>query len=106
VNETDVCADGDTGDWTDREVPMHWGHVAGRSPRYLVFHCDAAPPPAAGGETLFTDTTLVLARTTPAERAARASVRICCGSGPGASLIGRHALTGETVLRYAEPMDH
>ena len=105
--EADPCADGAEGAWLDHEIPMHWDHVAGRSPRYLVFHCDAALAPGAGGESFFSDTTRVLARTPLDERAAWTAMRLRYASADGTitqSLVNRHPITGDAVLRYAEPM--
>lgn len=47
--------------YTNHEVPFHWdGAFAGRIPRFIFFHCDIAPREGSGGETLFSDTTLML----------------------------------------------
>ena len=104
--EADPCADRARSAWVDQEVPMHWDHVVGLSPRYLVFHCDAALPPGGGGESFFSDTTRVLAGAPFQERAAWTAVTLQYPSAAGTitqSLLDRHPLTGDAVLRYAEP---
>lgn len=43
--------------YTNREVPFHWdGAFAGKVPEWIFFHCDTAPMPETGGETIFADT--------------------------------------------------
>lgn len=61
VNELRVSGDAQNYLYTNREVPFHWdGAFAGRVPRLIFFHCDEAPQPGTGGETLFTDTSRLL----------------------------------------------
>jgi alpha-ketoglutarate-dependent taurine dioxygenase len=99
--------------YTNREVPFHWdGAFAGRAPRYIFFHCDVAPPPGGGGETLFCDTTRLLARA-PRERRESwerivityTTEKVVHYGGTFASpVVTRHPLGGERVLRFAEPV--
>lgn len=100
--------------YTRAAVPLHWdGAFVGRVPRFIVFHCDVAPDPAAGGETTFVDTTRVLATATAEqhERWSRVSVRyetekiVHYGGSFTARVVDRHPVTGEPVLRFAEPVD-
>jgi alpha-ketoglutarate-dependent taurine dioxygenase len=100
--------------YTNRAVPFHWdGAFVGRIPRYIIFQCEAAPPPGAGGETLFCDTRRVLERAAPHERAAwgrtvitYSTERIVHYGGTFTSpLLARHPSRGEFVLRYAEPVE-
>lgn len=99
--------------FTNRAVPFHWdGAFVGRIPHIILFQCEVAPPPGAGGETLFTDTVRLLARVTPEERAAWADVRITYstekivhyGGRFTSPLVGTHPVSGERVVRYAEPV--
>src|SRR6185295_5163774 len=63
VNDLRVKPDARNYLYTNSEVPFHWdGAFVGRVPRYIFFSCDLAPGPGKGGETLFCDTTLVLAQ--------------------------------------------
>ena len=100
--------------YTRAAVPLHWdGAFVGRVPRFIVFHCDVAPDPASGGETTFVDTTRVLAAATPVqrERWSEVSVKyetekvVHYGGSFTARVVDRHPVTGEAVLRFAEPVD-
>jgi len=97
--------------YTDHEVPLHWdGAFADEVPHWLLFRCLQAPAEGAGGETVFVDTTKVLAAADP-ERWAGTSVRYETekkahyGGVFVADVVDTHPTTGETVLRYAEPVD-
>ena len=99
--------------YTRAAVPLHWdGAFVGHVPRFIVFHCDVAPDPAAGGETTFVDTTRVLAGATAEqyERWRCVSVKyetekiVHYGGSFTARVVDRHPVTGETVLRFAEPV--
>lgn len=100
--------------YTDRAVPLHWdGAFLPRAPRLLMFHCVEAPPPGSGGETLFVDTARLwrgLPERLQAEwrglRVEGATDRLAHYGGRFAvDLLAHHPLTGEPVLRYAEPVD-
>ncbi len=99
--------------YTEHEVPLHWdGAFADAVPHWLVFRCVAAPPPEAGGETIFVDTVAVLERL-PAEtrerwRAARfqyhTEKKAHYGGTFTAAVIAPHPTLGVDVIRYAEPV--
>ncbi|MEQ1506668.1 MAG: TauD/TfdA family dioxygenase, partial [Myxococcota bacterium] len=114
VNELRVVDDTPNYLYTDRAVPLHWdGAFVGTPPRFLVFRCLAAPPPGAGGETLFVDTTRVWDRATPETRRRwrfwrfryATEARAHYGGAFTAPLVDHHPRTGQVVLRYAEPVD-
>ena len=99
--------------YTNREVPFHWdGAFVGTVPHYIFFHCDVAPQRGHGGETLFCDTSLLLA-TAPGKRRALwegttityTTEKIVHYGGRFTSpMISSHPVTGETTLRFAEPV--
>jgi alpha-ketoglutarate-dependent taurine dioxygenase/4-hydroxybenzoate polyprenyltransferase len=114
VNELKVVDDTPNYLYTDRAVPLHWdGAFVGTPPRFLVFRCLEAPPPGAGGETTFVDTTRVWARATPeTQRRWRfwrfrytTEARAHYGGTFEAQLVDHHPRTGQVVLRFAEPVD-
>ncbi len=113
VHELKYDAEAENYLYTDHAVPLHWdGAFAERAPRWLVFRCVSAPPPGSGGETVFVDTTRVLANATPAQAQAwAADVRYTTekvahyGGSFTARVIQPHPRTGAPVLRYAEPVD-
>src|SRR5262245_11811430 len=97
--------------YTDRAVPFHWdGAFAARVPRYIVFQCLEAP--STGGETLFTDGVKLLEETPGDTIEVWRNVRITYstekivhyGAHFTSPLIARHPVTGEEVLRFAEPV--
>jgi alpha-ketoglutarate-dependent taurine dioxygenase len=112
VNELVVRGDASNYLYTTHEVPFHWdGAFVGRIPRYIVFHCDSAPE--AGGETLFADTTRLLARAARETRDEWAKLAVTYSTEKvvhyGGSFISpvlsRHPVTGEETVRFAEPVD-
>jgi alpha-ketoglutarate-dependent taurine dioxygenase len=114
VNELQARPDAKNYLYTNREVPFHWdGAFAGKVPHYIFFHCRVAPPPDSGGETTFTDTPRLLQRISAAERQCWEQVLITYstdkvvhyGGSFTAALLSRHPISGETVLRFAEPVD-
>jgi len=114
VNELKVNPDSKNYLYTTSEVPFHWdGAFVGIIPHYIVFHCEAAPPPDSGGETLFTDAVALLEKA-PAECKAlweRTEITYSTeklahyGGSFTSPMIGKHQETGEEVLRYAEPVE-
>lgn len=99
--------------YTTREVPLHWdGAFAGRAPRLLFFHCVEAEA-VDGGETVFVDTTRVLARADDETRDRWRALQLVYetekvvhyGGRFSAPVVGSHPRTGEAVLRFAEPVD-
>jgi len=113
VNDLRVQADARNYLYTNREVPFHWdGAFVGRIPHYIFFHCDVAPEPGSGGETVFCDTVRLLKRA-PLERReiweqttiTYTTEKIVHYGGSFTSpMIGRHPVSGERVLRFAEPV--
>ena len=99
--------------YTTREVPLHWdGAFLGEIPRYLFFHCVAAPE-VQGGETIFVDTTRVWAGASEETRDVWRQLRFVYeteklahyGGHFEARVVAQHPYTHETVLRFAEPVD-
>jgi alpha-ketoglutarate-dependent taurine dioxygenase/4-hydroxybenzoate polyprenyltransferase len=99
--------------YTNREVPLHWdGAFLGEIPRYLFFHCVAAPD-VRGGETVFVDTTRVWAGADEATRDVWRQLRfvyetdklVHYGGHFASRVVAQHPYTHETVLRFAEPVD-
>jgi alpha-ketoglutarate-dependent taurine dioxygenase len=114
VNELKVKSDAKNYLYTPSEVPFHWdGAFVGRIPHYIVFHCEEAPDPASGGETLFTDAISLLEQAPEERRQLWAGTSITYstekiahyGGSFTSPMIGTHPVTGETVLRYAEPVE-
>ena len=98
--------------YTDHAVPLHWdGAFAGAAPSYLVFHCLEAP--AQGGETVFVDTARVWQGLPEETRDRFRSLELRYstekkahyGGSFVAPLVTQHELRGDTVLRFAEPVD-
>ena len=96
------------------DVPFHWdGAFAHATPRFFLFQCVRAPQEGGGGETVFSDTTEVIRRagTDLAERWARTDVTYRTdklrhyGGETTAPLLATHSVTGETTMRYNEPLD-
>lgn len=114
VNELRARAGAKNYLYTNREVPFHWdGAFAGRVPRYIIFQCESAPPPGAGGETLFCDTRRLLERAAPGVREAWGRVTVTYstekvvhyGGTFTSPLLSTHPVGGGPVLRYAEPVE-
>jgi alpha-ketoglutarate-dependent taurine dioxygenase/4-hydroxybenzoate polyprenyltransferase len=100
--------------YTRRAVPLHWdGAFAPRVPRLLVFQCLATPPEGEGGETVFVDTTRVVAGADAATRDLWRSLTFAYrtervahyGGTFEARLLDVHPVTHQPVLRFAEPVD-
>lgn len=113
VNELQVRDSARNYLYTSREVPFHWdGAFLGRIPHYIFFHCQIAPPVGSGGETTFCDTVQLLERIAPEERRRWEEVRITYqtdkvvhyGGSFESPMLASHPVTGETVLRFAEPV--
>ena len=113
VNELRVSADSKNYLYTNHAVPFHWdGAFAGKVPHLIIFSCETAPAASSGGETLFCDTTLLLKHATPAqsERWAKATVTystekvVHYGGSFSAPMLATHPVSGEPVLRFAEPV--
>jgi alpha-ketoglutarate-dependent taurine dioxygenase len=98
--------------FTAGPVPYHWdGAFAEQVPGHQIFQCVKAP--AAGGETVFCDTGLVLDALPEDTRRIWEGLRITYrkektahyGGTVTADLIQTHPHSGEPVVRYAEPLD-
>jgi alpha-ketoglutarate-dependent taurine dioxygenase len=114
INELRTHADARNYLYTERAVPFHWdGAFVGRIPHTILFHCEDAPPPGGGGETLFCDTVRLLERASPEQRAAWEGVTITYstekvvhyGGSFTSPLLAKHPTTGQEVLRFAEPVE-
>lgn len=93
-------------------VPMHWdGMYRGFVPEFQIFSCVAAPGASAGGRTLFTDTTRVLAEASAADRATWAATTVTYeidkvshyGGRVSSPLLAQNPVSGAAVIRYNEP---
>lgn len=113
VNDLSIRDDARNYLYTNRAVPFHWdGAFIGRAPRYIFFHCDAAPARGSGGETLFCDTKRLLERAPPERREIWEQTVITYttekivhyGGSFSSPVITRHPSNGGRVLRYAEPV--
>ena len=100
--------------FTNGNVPFHWdGAFATAVPRFLFFQCLKAPALGSGGETLFCDTTRVWQKANPLQREVWKTIEInyCTqkvahyGGKITVPLVSEHPLTGNTTLRFAEPVD-
>jgi len=114
VHEIKVDPEAENYLYTTHEVPLHWdGAFKGEIPGILAFQCHRAPPQGAGGETVFVDTVALwnAADEATRERLRRGRYRYTTekkahyGGTFTSDVVGRHPITGETVLRYAEPVD-
>jgi len=113
VNDLRVKPDALNYLYTNSEVPFHWdGAFVGRVPHYIFFHCDVAPRPGTGGETLFCDSSRLLAQAPVEQRELWEKTTITYttekivhyGGRFSSPMICTHPLTGEQVLRFAEPV--
>jgi len=100
--------------YTNHAVPFHWdGAFLNRAPHYIVFHCDVAPQPGTGGETLFCDTTRVLSEALAEQQQVWDRIKITYttekvvhyGGTFSSPMIATHPINGERILRYAEPVE-
>jgi alpha-ketoglutarate-dependent taurine dioxygenase len=100
--------------FTTAAVPFHWdGMFLEAAPSFQFFSCEEAPPSDTGGQTLFSDTTRVLARAPAATRRLweqifvtyRTEKVVYYGGEVTFPLVARHPASGETTLRFAEPVD-
>ena len=99
--------------FTRGEVPFHWdGAFARVDPRFFLFQCVQAPAAGGGGETVFSDTTRVVADADPAtvrrwetlSVAYRTEKLAHYGGEITKPLLSRHPSSGATTIRYAEPL--
>lgn len=96
------------------DVPFHWdGAFAAATPRFFLFQCVRAPKAGGGGETVFSDSTEVIRRAEDDLVRRWASTEISYrteklrhyGGEITAPLLSKHDVTGETTMRYNEPLD-
>ncbi|HEX6499712.1 MAG TPA: TauD/TfdA family dioxygenase [Micromonosporaceae bacterium] len=96
------------------DVPFHWdGAFAEYVPRFFLFQCVRGCAPGAGGETVFCDTTKVYREAPPELRELWARTTVTYRTEKLAHyggltkwpLLVPHPTTGETTIRYAEPLD-
>lgn len=98
--------------FTHHHVPFHWDGAFHKEPRYLVFHCIEAPDKNTGGETLYTDTHLLWNHASDEEKEVWTHYQLTYkteklahyGGQITVPLIQNHIDTGETILRFAEPV--
>jgi len=113
VNDLKVKENASNYLYTNREVPFHWdGAFAGKVPHYIFFFCEAAPESNSGGETTFCDT-IKLLRGLPADKfyhwqnvsvTYKTQKIVHYGGEFSSPLIATHPVSGEKVLRFAEPV--
>ncbi|WP_084735643.1 TauD/TfdA dioxygenase family protein [Actinophytocola xinjiangensis] len=96
------------------DVPFHWdGAWSERAPRFFLFQCVQGCDPGAGGETVFSDATAVYRDAPPALRDLWARTTVTYrtdhlahyGGTMSHPVLAEHPTTGETTIRYAEPLD-
>jgi len=112
IHELKVDPEADNYLYTTHAVPLHWdGAFADEQPDLLLFRCLEADPDA-GGETVFADTVALCADASRAEldawdRRIRLSTehRAHYGGAVLRRVLQRHPVTGEQVIRFAEPVD-
>ncbi len=94
-------------------VPFHWDGAFYKVPDYLVFCCIEAPTENAGGETLFTSTTKILADASPAQLDVwqrmiltfETEKRAHYGGKIQGPLVQKHPHTKQNILRFAEAVE-
>jgi alpha-ketoglutarate-dependent taurine dioxygenase len=98
--------------FTTGSVPYHWdGAFAAQVPWFQFFQCLESPGPDAGGETIFCDTVKLLASLDESTRRRWQGITVRYGTEKvahyggtvRAALVGRHPVTGEATVRFAEP---
>lgn len=113
VNDLRLRANAQNYLYTNRAVPFHWdGAFVGRVPHYILFHCEVAPPLGSGGETLFCNTIQLLQLAPPSCREVweRTSITyttekiVHYGGTFTSPVVCQHQVSGQKVLRYAEPV--
>ena len=115
INELRVTGDAQNYIYTNGAVPFHWdGAFVGRVPHIIFFHCIQASPAEHGGETEFCNTVELLANASDSdllERMQSAQVTYSTeklahyGGSFQSPLLDRHPVTGEQIIRFAEPVE-
>lgn len=98
--------------FTEGDVPLHWDGAFHQEPRFLFFHCLKAPLPHCGGETVFVNTQRVWKTARARQQAAwrdytftfKTEKRVHYGGSIVRPMVMLHPDTGETILRFAEPV--
>jgi alpha-ketoglutarate-dependent taurine dioxygenase len=98
--------------FTHGSVPFHWDGAFHKEPHYLLFYCIEAPLPECGGETIFSNTTLVWEDATEQEKAEWRNIKITYkteklahyGGKITVPLVQEHPFSKETIIRFAEPV--
>lgn len=98
--------------FTNGPVPFHWDGAFHTVPRYLIFHCIEAPLPECGGETIFSNTHLIWKNAPIKNQTEWRNIKITYkteklahyGGCITVPLVQDHPDTGETILRFAEPV--
>lgn len=110
INELQSQQDAKNYLYTEEAVPFHWDGAFATVPHILLFQCEASD--VLGGETLFTDTALLLQSFTPREQVRlkeigasyRTEKLAHYGGSITQPLWALHPKTQEPVLRFAEPV--
>jgi len=115
INELRVTDDAQNYIYTNGEVPFHWdGAFVGKVPHIIFFHCIQAPPAQHGGETVFCNTVELLARTNDRKwletiesvNVTYSTEKLAHYGGSFESpVLTQHPVTGEQVIRFAEPVN-
>jgi alpha-ketoglutarate-dependent taurine dioxygenase/1,4-dihydroxy-2-naphthoate octaprenyltransferase len=114
INELKVKPDAKNYLYTPSAVPLHWdGAFVGKIPYLIFFQCLKAPRPEDRGGTTFADTTRALTRAGASQRQRweSATLRystekvVHYGGSITQRLVQPHPVTGETTLRFAEPVN-
>ncbi len=100
--------------FTYGNVPLHWGGAfAALDPTFAIFYCQAAPEPGQGGETLLCDTTRAWAHASSRQKELWRQIEITYhtdkiqhyGGQISNALVNEHPWTGDTIMRFAEPLN-
>ncbi|STX27868.1 pyoverdine biosynthesis protein PvcB [Legionella beliardensis] len=98
--------------FTHGDVPLHWDGAFHQEPRFLFFHCLQAPAENTGGETLFVNTEKVWQQATTEQQRQWLDYELSFSTEKLAhyggqikrKLIAKHPDTGQTLMRFAEPV--
>lgn len=96
--------------YSEDAIPFHWDGAFYKEPGILIFHCVNSGHIGPGGETLFADTKPILETLSNNDFGKYKSVSIeyftdkvvHYGGSVTKSIIDRHPVTKENILRYAE----
>ena len=98
--------------FTHGHVPFHWDGAFHQEPRYLLFHCIAAPRADSGGETIFSNTNQIWRDASEKEKTTWMRHKLTYkteklahyGGSITVPLVQDHLDTKEKILRFAEPV--